>query len=115
MVATYVLSRCYNGLCAGLFRWFIFRQRSLNSISGNAMNKIASRMNTHSIKYDLNHQTAAWTDSNIFAIAQIIDGDLEPISTRTRVVVDLEGGVVSHVFDLDLVVVRHLNSYKILP
>ena len=72
-------------------------------------------MNTHSIKYDLNHQTAAWADSNIFAVAQIADRDLETVPTRTRVVVDLESGIVSHVFDLDLVVVRHLDGYKILP
>jgi hypothetical protein len=71
-------------------------------------------MNTYSIKYDLNHQTAAWADSNIFAIAQIVDRDLETISTRTRVVVDLEGGIVGHVFDLDLVVIRHLDGYRIL-
>ena len=70
-------------------------------------------MNTYSIKYDLNHQTTAWTDSNIFAIAQITDRDLETVSTRTRVVVDLEGGVISHVLDLDLVVVGHLDSSSV--
>lgn len=65
-------------------------------------------MNTHSIIYDLNHQTTAWTDSNIFAVAQVADGDLETVTAWTWVVVDLESGVVGHVFDFDLVVVRHL-------
>lgn len=71
-------------------------------------------MITHSIIYDLNHQTTAWADSNIFAVAQVAYGDLETVSAWTRVVVDLESGVIGHVFDLDLVVVRHLDDHRIL-
>ena len=62
---------------------------------------------THDVKNNPNHQTAAWTNRHILAISQIRDADLETIAARARIVVDLQGGVVSHVFDFDFVVHGH--------
>lgn len=68
---------------------------------------------TNSIVDYFDHEAAARTSGNVVAlIPQIIDGDLEPVTTRARVVEDLESLVPGHVLDLDLVVdgnllVRH--------
>lgn len=64
------------------------------------------------VKNDPDHQTAARTDSDVLAVAEVGDGNLEPIATRTRVVIYLQVGIEGHIFDLDLVVngdvlVRH--------
>lgn len=74
-------------------------------------------MASYMVKNHPDHQTAARTDSDVLAIAEVGDGNLEPIATRTRVVIDLEVGIEGHIFDLDLVVngdviVRHgLNFF----
>jgi hypothetical protein len=50
-------------------------------------------------------QTTARTHSDVrLLVLERGKRDLEPIATRTRVVVDLQRGVVGHVFDLDFVV-----------
>jgi hypothetical protein len=46
------------------------------------------------------HETAAGTHSNLFTVAQIIDGDLEAVAARARVCVCLEGGIVGHVLQI---------------
>jgi hypothetical protein len=56
------------------------------------------------IEYDSDHETAAGTDGDLLSIAQIRDPDLEAVAAWARVVVDLQGGVEGHVFDLDFVV-----------
>lgn len=44
---------------------------------------------TYRIEDDLNHQTAAGANSDIFAVAQVADTDFEPVAAGTWVVVDL--------------------------
>jgi hypothetical protein len=62
---------------------------------------------TYHLEDDLDHKAAAGTDSHLFAIAQVRNGNLEAVATRARVVVDLEVGVEGHVLDFYLVVIRH--------
>lgn len=64
------------------------------------------REKTNRLKDNLNHERAARTDSDILAVAQVIDRDLEAVAARARVVVDLQCWVKGHVLDLDLVVDR---------
>lgn len=64
---------------------------------------------TNQIKNNPDHQTATRTNSYLLPVPQVRNPDLEPVSTRTRVVVDLQRSVVRHVFDLDLVVYRHFR------
>jgi hypothetical protein len=45
---------------------------------------------TYHVKNDPDHQTAAGTDSDVFLIPQVRDGDFEAVAARARVVVDLE-------------------------
>jgi hypothetical protein len=49
------------------------------------------------VKDHSDHETAAGTHSNLFAVTQIIDGDLEAVAAWARVCVCLEGGIVGHV------------------
>ena len=42
-------------------------------------------------------QTAAWTDGNLLAIAQVIYEDLEAVAAGARVVVELGLGIEGHV------------------
>jgi len=67
---------------------------------------------TYQVKDNTNHQTAARAHSDLLAIAQIIDANLEAVAAWARVRIDLHGRVEGHVFDLDLIVdveafVRH--------
>ena len=69
---------------------------------------------THFLKYDLNHETTAGADGGVFAVAQVPEGDLEPVATWAWVVVELEGGVECHVFDFYFVVVGHFGEERVL-
>lgn len=56
------------------------------------------------VKDDPDHQTAAGAHRNFFSISEVCDPDLEAIATRARVVIDLEGFIEAHVFNLNLIV-----------
>jgi len=56
------------------------------------------------IEYDPDHQATAWTNRNILAISQVCDADLEHVSAGAWIGVYLQGRIVGHVFDLDLIV-----------
>lgn len=68
---------------------------------------------SYHFKYDLDHQTATGADTDIFAVEQIRKADFEPIATRAWVVIDLEGPIVGHILDFDLVVkvFRHIFRF----
>jgi len=55
-------------------------------------------------KDDLDHQTTARTHSDFLAVAEVCQPDFEAITTRARVVVDLQSLVEGHVFDFDFIV-----------
>lgn len=59
---------------------------------------------TYHLKDNPDHQTAAWTDGDVFFVSQVGQGDFEAVATRARVVVDLESRVEGHVLDFDLIV-----------
>lgn len=74
---------------------------------GNLAARVAGRRRLGQIvkiKDDSNHQAAAGTHGNVLLVAQVVEGDLEAIAARARIVIDLESFVKCHVFDLDLVV-----------
>jgi len=49
-------------------------------------------------------ETTAWTDSYFLPITKIVDCDLETITTRTWIMIDLQIRIEGHIFDLDLIV-----------
>ena len=53
---------------------------------------------------DLDHERAGRTHGDVLLLLHVVDGDLEPVATRTRVGKELGVGVEGKVFDLDLVV-----------
>ena len=63
---------------------------------------------TYGFKDHSDLQAAAGADSNLFSIAKIREADLELVPTGTRVSIECGSSVVGHIFDLDLIVERHL-------
>ena len=74
---------------------------------------LADSMATYRVKHHSDHQAAAWTHCYLFTVPEVINRDFEAVATGARIMVDLEGLVVRHVLDLDLIidgkllVVRH--------
>ena len=64
----------------------------------------SSKTETHLIKNHPNHQATARTHRDIFPIAEVIDRNLKPVAARTRVMVDLDGRIEGHIFNLDLII-----------
>lgn len=50
------------------------------------------------------HQAATGTHGDFFAVAQIVDCDLEAVATWARICVDLDIWIEGHILDLDLVI-----------
>ena len=68
-----------------------------------------SQDSTYDFEYNFDHQAAAWTDSDLFAIAQVRNPNLEAVPTRTWIVVYSQRRVLGHVFYLDFIVDTHLD------
>ena len=64
---------------------------------------------SNSFKDDFDHQAAAGANSYIFAIAEVLQQDLELITARTWVGVERCSFVEDHILDFNLVVDRHLE------
>ncbi len=56
------------------------------------------------VKNNFNHQTATRTNSYLFPVFEIHNGDLESITAWTGIVINLKRGIEGHVFDFDFVV-----------
>lgn len=56
------------------------------------------------VKDDLDHQTATRANSNFLTISKVCDSNFKTIATWARVVIDLEGLIKGHVFDLNFIV-----------
>jgi len=53
---------------------------------------------------DPNDQATAWTSGHLVSVPQLTLGDLKPIPTRARIVVQAEFVVPDEILDVDLVV-----------
>lgn len=62
------------------------------------------------LKNDLHHERTGRTHCDVLLLLHVVDGDLEPVATRTWVREELCIGVEREVLDLDLVVycLRHV-------
>lgn len=63
-----------------------------------------TRDTTYRIEDDSDLQTAGWAGSDILAIAQVLETDLEPVTAGARVLIYLEDGIESHVLNFDFIV-----------
>ena len=64
---------------------------------------------SNSFEDDFDHQATARANGYIFAIAEVLQQNLELIATRTWVSVEGCSFMEDHILDFDLVVDRHLE------
>lgn len=64
-------------------------------------------MLAYSFEYDSDGQTAAGTNGDFFAVAEVGERDFELVAAGAGVGVEGCGGVIGHVFDFNFVVEGH--------
>jgi len=75
---------------------------------------VSKKNSTYGFKYDLDHQTATRAHSDVFTVHQICKSYLEPVATRTWIMVDLESWIVCHVLNFDFIIDIFCHAVRVV-